>query len=93
MLYIFLLFVVVCLFKIKFNKNGYTDYMDIKQTTCIRGIFAIIIFFSHFNKYTQLTNSWQNNVYKFIISSIGQLMVALFLFYSGYRYLLFFKER
>lgn len=51
--------------------------LDKKQTTCINGIFVVFVFLSHFGQYE--TMPWDR-----ILSAIGQLMVAPFLFYSGY---------
>lgn len=84
MIYVFLLFIIICLIRIQFNKDGFKDYLGKKQTTAMKGIFSIIIFFSHFNTYVTLNNIKTNNIYIHIISAFGQLMVAIFLFYSGY---------
>lgn len=51
--------------------------LDKKQTTCINGIFVLFVFLSHFGQYE--TMPWNG-----ILLAIGQLMVAPFLFYSGY---------
>lgn len=51
--------------------------LDKEQTTCINGIFVLFVFLSHFGQYE--TMPWDR-----ILSAIGQLMVAPFLFYSGY---------
>ena len=51
--------------------------LDKKQTTCINGIFVVFVFLSHFGQYE--TMPWNR-----ILLAIGQLMVAPFLFYSGY---------
>lgn len=48
-----------------------------EQTTCINGIFVLFVFLSHFGQYE--TMPWNN-----LLLAIGQLMVAPFLFYSGY---------
>lgn len=48
-----------------------------EQTTCINGIFALFVFLSHFGQYE--TMPWNG-----VLLAIGQLMVAPFLFYSGY---------
>lgn len=48
-----------------------------EQTTCINGIFVMFVFLSHFGQYE--TMPWNN-----LLLAIGQLMVAPFLFYSGY---------
>ncbi len=48
-----------------------------EQTTCINGIFVLFVFLSHFGQYE--TMPWNP-----LLLGIGQLMVAPFLFYSGY---------
>ena len=55
--------------------------MDLKNTSCIRGIFVWLIFLSHNKSY------YPKKIYYFyieILKCIGQKMVSLFLFYSGY---------
>lgn len=54
-----------------------------KKTTTIKGIFIVLVFFSHFNSYVMYSNTL-DNVYVKIIGYVGQAMVAPFLFYSGY---------
>lgn len=84
MLYLLLIFIIILFFNCKFNKNGFKDYLEIEQTNAIKGIFAIIIAFSHFNSYIVLSDNIGDKIYLKIFYLIGQLMVTLFLFYSGY---------
>ena len=51
--------------------------LDKEQTMCVNGVFVIFVFLSHFGQYE--TMPWNG-----ILLAIGQLMVAPFLFYSGY---------
>ena len=51
--------------------------LDKEQTTCINGIFVLFVFLSHFGQYEIMP--WNK-----LMLAIGQLMVAPFLFYSGY---------
>ena len=51
--------------------------LDKEQTTCINGIFVVLVFLSHFGQYERMP--WNKP-----ILAIGQLMVAPFLFFSGY---------
>lgn len=51
--------------------------LDKEQTTCINGIFVVFVFLSHFGQYEVMP--WNG-----ILLAIGQLMVAPFLFFSGY---------
>lgn len=84
MLIVFIVFVFICLYNIKFSKNGFSDYLSKEQSIIIKGIFAIIIFLSHFNSYVVFENNIYDKIYLKIFSGIGQLCVVLFLFFSGY---------
>lgn len=58
------------------------NYISPKTTTCIKGFFVLMVFLSHFRGYVTLTPS--DDIAVAIVSYLGQLMVAPFLFYSGY---------
>lgn len=79
----FLIFIFITIYGIKFFKDGDKNYLDKKSTTMSRGFFTILIFFSHFNSYFSNIGI-QYPIYTKIIGKIGQLMVTMFLFYSGY---------
>lgn len=82
-----LLFAIVCLYnvqiKLKTQEFFFEDYMSIEKTTSIKGIFIIIVFFSHFIGYISINNSLDEYAIKPIVL-LGQCMVTMFLFYSGY---------
>ncbi len=63
----------------KFNR----DYLSKENTSCIKGIFVLIVFFSHFITYTKINTS-KDFLMLDLRNFLGQLMVTLFLFYSGY---------
>lgn len=85
MIILLFLFIIIIFSGFKYNSKGYCDYLDKSQTNAIRGIFAIIIFFNHFGTYLpNLGTGFGDNIYYKIITTIGQLMVAPFIFYSGY---------
>lgn len=83
-----LIFVIVCIYKMKITpevfKNGYyNDYLSIEKTTSIKGIFIIIVFFSHFLGYVSIDKPIDN--YAMLpVTLLGQGMVTMFMFYSGY---------
>lgn len=54
-----------------------------KKNLFLKGIFILLVFFSHFNSYSSFTN-YSDLIYVKIVSLIGQAMVAMFMFYSGY---------
>lgn len=54
------------------------DYMSKSQCNVVKGVFILIVFFSHFQQYVSEAGGRVFDIY------LGQLMVAMFLFYSGY---------
>ena len=62
---------------VKYGKNP--DYLSKKQTTAIKGIFVLLVFFGHITQYITMGSAYER-----IVTSIGQLVVVMFLFYSGY---------
>ena len=55
------------------------NYLSKENTTAVNGIFILVVFLSHLREYVTLPQILQG-----FTSSLGQLMVAMFLFYSGY---------
>ncbi len=85
MLFILLILLVLSLYGVQLCDNR-MEYLSKAQTTSIKGIFTIIVFLSHARGYLDLSVFQEgiNRYYTDIIDGIGQLMVACFLFYSGY---------
>ena len=73
---------LLALVRIKFS-SFHQDYMGMDQTTAIKGIFAVLIVLSHMNSYLQ-AGGFLDGYYRRILWMIGQLMVTVFFFYSGY---------
>lgn len=76
--------VIACFFifyKSKFHQKINNDYMSVYDTTCIKGVFIIVVFFSHFDSYVEYTASLDTFYHSL---NIGQAMVTMFLFYSGF---------
>ena len=67
---------------IKGMNNFYYDYMELKNTNSIKGIFVWMIIMSHYYSYYRYTNRFYLN--RIILRCFGQKMVSLFLFYSGF---------
>lgn len=63
-----------------FNDN----YISPNYTNAIKGILAVIILLSHMKGYVTLSNNYYDIWFSDILLCIGQLMVAPYLFYSGY---------
>ena len=62
----------------------WNDYMSREKTGAVKGIFVLMVFISHFNSCYRGTSFGDDFTYKLITTYIGQLMVTMFLFYSGY---------
>ncbi len=86
MIWFLVALLALMIFKIRYNKKGFDDFLGKDQTTCIKGAFVLIIFFSYFNSYTSnaLQTGFLNNYYLYFFRYISQLMVVPFLFYSGF---------
>ena len=71
----------------------YTDYCSVDKTNAIKGIFIILVLFSHLFRYYLLTDSIFDRSFEKIIYAIGQSVVAPFLFYSGYGILFSIRKK
>lgn len=83
---------LICLWKIKFAKplmSGINEnYLDIKRTDSMKGIFILLVFLSHARNCISTLPSYisdpVNSVYDVFQNHLGQGVVVMFLFYSGY---------
>lgn len=82
---LYLLFIICSsLLGIKVFFKGFNkDYLSKENSTNIKGIFVLIIFYSHLVPYTKVLLTKDFAMYNFR-NWLDQLMVTLFLFYSGY---------
>lgn len=80
------LLVLTVFIKIKYRKKDEIDtFLDKDYSTAIIGVFALIIFFSHFSGYLDQTPlNKLDEIAFFTTSALGQLMVVPFMFFSGY---------
>lgn len=83
MIFFLLLFVVCCLWGCNIQSKMNKEYLSFESTQAIKGIFILLVFFSHFNSYVTFSTDLDIFASK-IISLFGQTMVTLFLLYSGY---------
>ena len=58
--------------------------LSISQTSCINGIFVMLIFLSHFCSYIDTSTMPYFEGYLRVRTFLGQMVVAPFLFFSGY---------
>ena len=59
-----------------------TDYMSIEKTTSTKGIFTFLILVSH--AMGNCTSAQSNDIGIRILAFLGQMVVVIFLFYSGF---------
>ncbi len=77
--------IVLCVAGIGFRfKDGFEDYMSPEKTGAIKGIFVIIVLYSHVRQYISVPHAGADKLYFDVLYFLGQLMVVMFLFYSGY---------
>ena len=76
---------MICIYKlkIKYNQGYFNDYMSIEKTTSIKGIFILFVFYRHILNYASFNNS-VDLYFNIINKLLSQLLVTMFLFYSGY---------
>ena len=81
LIFVILFLLSIININIKGNNNFYYDYMELKNTNSIKGIFVWMIITSHYKNYYKKRNKC---LYRIILKCFGQKMVSLFLFYSGF---------
>lgn len=77
------LLITLCLWRLKIP-DYHSDFLSPMNTLSIKGFFVFLIFFSHIQGYLSLSDSLLNNIYFSFQNHLGQLIVAMFLFYSGF---------
>lgn len=86
MLILYLFFILILIFwKISFSKDD--DYISKERCNSIKGVFILIIFLTHSLQYIKASGYvflGIDTITSEIIRYTGQLVVVMFLFYSGY---------
>lgn len=94
MIILFLILLAICTVGIKFNfKKGFDDYISPQKCNSIKGIFISLVVLSHVRQFIKIPPTGLNKPFLDVISFIGQLMVVMFLFYSGYGIALGLKNK
>lgn len=89
MILFYILIIVISVFGIKIKIADYhSDYLSKENTNAIKGIFLLLIVISHSYLYLinggyEITSLSDKATYR-IYYQMGQLVVVMFLFYSGY---------
>lgn len=81
---IFFLIALFTLITSRYEKDN-SKYLSKDQTNIIKGLFLLFVFIRHFIGYDlNLSNTWIDTIGLKIDAKLGQLIVTMFLFYSGY---------
>lgn len=89
MIIFLIIFLWLCIWQAGHKKEGlYKDFLSIEKTNAIKGIFIVVVFINHIKEYyiglgVDLSR-WYDNAFFLPAKVLGQLMVVMFLFYSGY---------
>ena len=70
--------------KVKGPEEFYEDYLTPRATVPVKGIFVLIVFFRHVSQYVDLNQMKYSVLFLQLNKYIGQTLVAMFLFYSGF---------
>lgn len=89
MITIYILLLALSLWGFSFCRKGFNEgYVGKEQCNAVKGIFIIIVFIRHIMPYMQKVgydfSYWGDSLCQRIDKSMGQLLVVMFLFYSGY---------
>lgn len=90
MIVFYFLLGVLFLSHLRCQRTGfYTDYLSIDTTNAVKGIFIALVFIKHVTPYVidsgyLFEDNFWNRAFLSVNASVGQWIVAMFLFYSGY---------
>jgi hypothetical protein len=85
MTFVLVLLAALCLYRVKRAPAGgfFEDYLSRGKTQAIKGIFVVLVFLRHFEQYVVLEGT-PHKLFLIVNKYSSQLIVAMFLFYSGY---------
>ena len=80
---------VLCLYGIQSGRGkAFPDYISKERTNAIKGIFILVVFLSHIRPFIidagYMYHGIGDLIFRRFLGIFGQLMVVMFLFYSGY---------
>ena len=85
---VFLVYIALLLLALKGIKacfKGFNEeYLSRDSTLAIKGIFVILVFCRHYKQYVSLGDNLLDGLFIYVDGLLGQLIVVIFLFYSGY---------
>lgn len=90
MIIFYLLLGLLMVWRLRPNPKGFfSDYLSFDTTNAVKGVFIALVFIKHatpyiFNSGYVFDDSLLSRAFLFINLKVGQWIVAMFLFYSGY---------
>lgn len=85
MILFYILLGIFILFSLRPNRKGFNvDYLSIPTTNAVKGIFILLVFIKHATPYVVNSGYVGSKVFNYVDTHVGQWIVAMFLFYSGY---------
>ncbi len=85
MVFYLLIVFALALYQAKLYPKGELsrNYLSIKNTTSVKGVFLLLVFSRHFKEYVGLYSPY-DQPFRSFDTALGQLVVVMFFFYSGY---------
>ena len=82
---IVIILALLCIYKIEIADKGhfFPDYISKEKTIAVEGVFVVLVFIRHFFRYDFPVGQYDGFA-QTLDSSSTQLIVTLFLFYSGF---------
>lgn len=91
---IFLLIFLLLILSCRIKKENNEEYLSKDYTNAIKGFFMFFVFIRHFIQYNlPIDNKYTDSIGIFLDAKGGQLLVTMFLFYSGYGIMESFKKK
>lgn len=89
MILFYVVLIFVLLYQCNFEIRGlFSCYLEKERCNAIKGIFIVVVFFRHVSSYLLKIGfepkGFLDKSFFLVDNLIGQLLVAMFLFYSGY---------
>lgn len=92
MVILYIILFIIIIWNVKYS-DFHDNYMSLSSTNAIKGIFCIFILYRHMISYIALSTSFMDRCFIKIDSYLDQLIVAMFLFYSGYGIMLSYQKK
>lgn len=94
MTFFYIVLFLCILFSSKYQKETNEGYLEKQSTDIIKGIFIFLVFIRHFFQYDiAFRSDWIDQYARGINKCSGQLIVVMFLFYSGYGVMVSYQKK